>query len=58
MSVLLDVNLLLACGWQTHVRHSEAVTWLDGLSAFFTWGIRRDEKTVAYTMIGIPTRHL
>jgi predicted nucleic acid-binding protein len=36
MSVLLDVNMLLACGWQTHLRHAEAVAWLDGLPEFYT----------------------
>ena len=36
MSVLLDVNMLLACGWQTHARHAEAVSWLDGLEEFHT----------------------
>ena len=36
MSVLLDVNLLLACGWQTHALHAEAVAWLDGLEEFHT----------------------
>ena len=36
MSFLLDVNLLLACGWQTHAEHKRAVTWLDGKSEFFT----------------------
>jgi predicted nucleic acid-binding protein len=35
MSVLLDVNMLLACGWQTHLRHAEAVAWLDGVSEFY-----------------------
>ena len=28
MTVLLDVNLLLACGWQTHACHAEALSWL------------------------------
>lgn len=28
MSVLLDVNQLLACAWQSHARHAEAVAWL------------------------------
>ena len=36
MSVLLDVNMLLACGWQTHLRHAEAVAWLDGVPEFYT----------------------
>ena len=34
MSVLLDVNLLLACGWRTHLRHAKAVSWRDGLEEF------------------------
>ena len=33
MSVLLDVNLLLACAWQSHVRHAAAVAWLRTTSA-------------------------
>lgn len=36
MSVLLDVNLLLACGWQTHAQHGAAVAWLDSVSEFHT----------------------
>jgi toxin-antitoxin system PIN domain toxin len=36
MSVLLDVNMLLACGWQSHARHLEAVAWLDSAPDFFT----------------------
>ncbi|WP_042724958.1 PIN domain-containing protein [Chthoniobacter flavus] len=36
MSFLLDVNLLLACGWQTHVEHARALAWLDGQSEFYT----------------------
>ena len=26
MSALLDVNLLLACGWKTHAEHEQALT--------------------------------
>ena len=33
MSVLLDVNLLLACAWQTHARHAAAVAWLRTMRA-------------------------
>jgi len=36
VSFLLDVNLLLACGWQTHAEHTRAVAWLDSQSEFFT----------------------
>ena len=36
MSALLDVNLLLACGWQTHSEHARALSWLDGEAEFFT----------------------
>jgi len=36
VSVLLDVNLLLACGWQTHAHHSAALKWLEGLEEFNT----------------------
>ncbi len=36
MSALLDVNLLLACGWQTHPEHARALAWLDLQSEFFT----------------------
>jgi toxin-antitoxin system PIN domain toxin len=36
MSWLLDVNLLLAWGWESHLRHSEAGAWLDALDVFHT----------------------
>ena len=36
MSPLLDVNLLLACGWQSHAEHARALAWLDGLDEFHT----------------------
>lgn len=36
MSALLDVNLLLACGWQTHPAHLQALSWLDTETEFFT----------------------
>ena len=36
MSALLDVNLLLACGWQTHTEHAQALGWLGDEAEFFT----------------------
>ena len=36
MSHLLDVSLLLACGWNSHARHAEACRWLESQSAFTT----------------------
>ena len=36
MSHLLDVNLLLACGWGSHARHAEARAWLEGQPTFTT----------------------
>jgi toxin-antitoxin system PIN domain toxin len=36
VSALLDVNLLLACGWQTHAEHARALAWLGGETEFFT----------------------
>jgi len=36
VSVLLDVNLLLACGWQSHTKHAAALAWLDELRTFCT----------------------
>ncbi|HWB01444.1 MAG TPA: TA system VapC family ribonuclease toxin [Verrucomicrobiales bacterium] len=36
MSHLLDVNLLLACAWSTHPRHTEANLWLDAAAEFAT----------------------
>jgi predicted nucleic acid-binding protein len=36
VSVLLDVNMLLACGWQSHTQHPAAVGWLDGVARFYT----------------------
>jgi predicted nucleic acid-binding protein len=33
---LLDVNLLLACGWRTHAEHTRAVAWLLRQPEFFT----------------------
>lgn len=34
MSHLLDVNFLLACGWNSHARHSNARAWLEAQSVF------------------------
>ncbi len=36
MSHLLDVNLLLACGWRVHPDHARANRWLDSVPAFAT----------------------
>jgi hypothetical protein len=36
MSHLLDVNLLLACAWQSHVHHGEARSWLEKQRTFAT----------------------
>ena len=36
MSALLDVNLVLACGWQTHAEHARTLVWLDTQAEFFT----------------------
>ena len=33
---MLDVNLLLACGWQTHAEHAQALAWLGDEAEFFT----------------------
>ena len=35
-SRLLDVDLLVACGWQSHGRHREANRWLSAQAEFFT----------------------
>ncbi len=34
MSYLLDVNLLLACGWRSHPKHRAARAWLEALRSF------------------------
>ncbi len=34
MSHLLDVNFLLACGWNSHARHATARAWLEAQSVF------------------------
>jgi predicted nucleic acid-binding protein len=36
VSALLDVNLLLACGWQSHADHLNARKWLDAQQDFAT----------------------
>ena len=36
MSHLLDVNLLLACGWRSHPDHAAARNWLSRQSRFTT----------------------
>ncbi len=36
MSHLLDVNLLLACAWQSHADHSKACAWLEKQKEFVT----------------------
>lgn len=34
MKILLDVNILLACGWQTHKFHKECSAWLNSLESY------------------------
>ena len=34
MSHLLDLNLLLACGWSSHARHTAARAWLERQPVF------------------------
>lgn len=36
MSHLLDVNFLIACGWQSHAEHVRANRWLNRARAFAT----------------------
>ena len=36
MSHLLDVNFLVACGWESHVDHTRASEWLDRVKSFAT----------------------
>jgi len=36
VSRLLDVSLLLACGWRSHARHAAARRWLERQSAYAT----------------------
>ena len=35
-TILLDVNLLLAYGWQTHSKHEQCRSWLDSIAFFAT----------------------
>lgn len=39
MSHLLDVNLLIACGWASHVEHALASRWLARQTSFATCAI-------------------
>lgn len=34
MKALLDVNILLACGWQKHEFHAECISWFDSLESY------------------------
>ena len=36
MSHLLDVNFLIACGWQSHANHVRASRWLNRAKSFTT----------------------
>jgi predicted nucleic acid-binding protein len=36
VSYLLDVNLMLACGWRSHQKHAAARVWLDRQPDFAT----------------------
>ena len=36
MSHLLDVNFLIACGWQSHANHVRASRWLSRAKSFST----------------------
>ncbi len=35
-AILPDVNLLLAYGWRSHLRHKQCRDWLDSLASFVT----------------------
>ena len=39
MSHLVDVNLLLACGWNVHPHHAAANHWLDSVGSFATCSV-------------------
>lgn len=39
MSHLVDVNLLLACGWSVHPHHAAANRWLDSVDSFATCSV-------------------
>lgn len=36
MSYLLDVSVLVACGWKSHADHRAARQWLDAQAAYYT----------------------
>ncbi len=36
MSHLLDVNFIIACGWESHVEHVRASRWLSRIGSFAT----------------------
>ena len=53
MSYLLDVNLLLACGWSSHADHARASRWLASVAEFATapvtqMGFLRVSMSAAY----------
>lgn len=35
-AILPDVNLLLAYGWRSHLKHEQCRSWLDSVPSFFT----------------------
>jgi hypothetical protein len=39
VSHLLDVNFLIACGWESHAEHFNANRWLSGAKSFATCSI-------------------
>jgi uncharacterized protein len=39
LSHLVDVNLLLACGWSVHPHHGAANRWLDAVDSFSTCSV-------------------
>ncbi len=39
MNALVDINLLLAVGWESHEHHREAKAWLTGVKRFATCAI-------------------
>ena len=39
MSHLLDVNVLVACAWQSHVDHGRANRWLEQVRSFATTAV-------------------
>lgn len=36
LTILPDVNLLLAYGWRSHLKHEQCRSWLDSIPSFFT----------------------